>query len=269
MVAIRRLLALPIALTLVVAACGGGDDSTAAADTTTTSAAETTTTTEAATTTSTVASSTTSTEAETTTTTEAATTTSTTEPSTTTTGAETTTSTHGEEVDRSVLCGLYVDWFGREFGDELPGIALAEHLTISDQPELLALYDTATDDEIEWFDAAEALWKLDAVVDGRCREGWVAGVPSLGGDSQTAFDTFLLALGTGDRDLAATVASPRALAADEWLGWDGLPNQDKPGKVTNAMGTLSGDEASFILAPTIFLYCEIDSGVVATCLWGE
>ena len=86
--------------------------------------------------------------------------------------------------------------------------------------------------------------------------------------NQDAFDTFLTALGDGARSLAETVASPDAPAADEWLGYDGLPNPAKPGHLTNAEGTLDGTTATYLLAPGKRLLCDLDDGVVIRCAAG-
>ncbi len=87
--------------------------------------------------------------------------------------------------------------------------------------------------------------------------------------NEAAFATFLAALGTGDRELAATVATPEALGVDEWLGYDGLPNPAKPGHLTNAEGTLTGTTADYWLAPGRTIVCELDGGIVVTCTSGE
>ncbi len=84
-----------------------------------------------------------------------------------------------------------------------------------------------------------------------------------------AFETFLTALGRGDRELAATVATAEALAADDWQGHDGRPNQAKPGHLTDVEGTLDGDIATYLLAPGLRLTCEIDRGSVIDCTPGN
>ncbi len=100
----------------------------------------------------------------------------------------------------------------------------------------------------------------------------LAGEPATAATSPTdqlAFETFLTALGRGDRALAETVATSEALAADDWLGYDGLPNQAKPGHLTDAEGTLDGTTATYLLAPGRRLVCELDDGLVVRCTPGE
>ncbi len=196
---------------------------------------------------------------------------------TTTATSPTTTSEAAPAIDDaslSALCGLYINWIDRDdYFDTSQAETVMGYLGDTGQTERLRLFETATNDETDWLESFDAFASFDDSVMEECRDQWLADVPSRGGDNPAAFDVFFEALGTGDRALAATVATQRALASDRWNGWNNHPSADPMDTetVTNPQGTFNAadDTASFLLAPTLHLYCEFADGVVLSCVSGE
>ena len=145
------------------------------------------------------------------------------------------------------------------------------YLADTGQAERLQLFERATDREIDSFESSEAWYAFDDSVLLECEAQWLAGVPSRGGSNQAAFDVFFEALGTGDRALAATVATQRALTSDGWQGYNDRESLDEPGTLTNPIGSYQENSwtASMTLAPTLHLYCDLAEGVVLSCTAGE